>query len=106
MQVNMKTKWMSTTTGYGWLSISMHWLMLILIVATYATMDLKTLFPKGSPARESMAMWHYMLGLSVFCFVWLRVGARLFGDSPAVVPEMPVWQKLLSKAVHFAIYAL
>ena len=63
--------WKSTKAGYGWLSIVLHWLMLLLIVAVYATMDLKSIFPKRSPSREAMAIWHYMLGLSVFFLVWL-----------------------------------
>ena len=102
----MKRKWMSTTTGYGRLSIAIHWLMLVLIIATYATMELKSIFPKGSPSREAIMMWHYMLGLCVFCFVCLRVFARLGGQTPLIKPAMPAWQALLAKAVHLALYVL
>jgi cytochrome b561 len=102
----MTLNWKNSTAKYGWLTISIHWLMLLLIVATYATMDLKSIFPKGSPSRESIAMWHYMLGLLIFCFVWLRVWARFSGQSPSIEPPLPTWQTLLAKAVHLALYGL
>lgn len=102
----MGNKWKNTADGYGLLSISLHWLMLLLIVAAYAMMDLKTIYPKGSPPREAMAIWHYMLGLSVFCLVWLRLWARSSGSSPVVVPAMPSGQALLAKGMHMALYAL
>jgi cytochrome b561 len=91
---------------YGWLSVSLHWLMLMLIVAAYATMEFKSLFPKGTAAREAMAAWHYMLGLSVFALVWVRVAARLVGSDPAIEPPLPAWQSRLRTIVHWALYAL
>ncbi len=102
----MGMSWKSTRAGYGWLSISLHWLMLLLIVAVYATMDLKSIFPKGSPSREAMAIWHYTLGLSVFLLVWLRLLIRFAGSDPAIEPALPAWQALSAKAMHWALYAL
>jgi cytochrome b561 len=84
----------------------MHWLMLILIVATNTTIDLKSFFPKGSSARDEIVAWHFMLGLLVFCFVWLRLWARAAGTSPLVEPALPVWQTRMAKVVHWALYAL
>ena len=72
----MALSFRSSRNGYGSLSIALHWLMLVLIVATYAMMDLKSMYPKGSPERETMAFWHFTLGLTVFCLVWIRVWAR------------------------------
>ncbi len=98
--------WASTKTGYGWLSVALHWLMLLLIIATYATMDLKSFFPRKSPTRESMAIWHYMLGLSVFFLVWLRLSIRFAGATPAIEPQLPAWQIQLANVMHWALYAL
>ena len=102
----MAIRWKNTTTKYGWVSILLHWIMLSLIVATYAAMDIKSIFPKGSSGREAIAIWHYMFGLLVFCLVWLRLPARLAGQAPAVRPALPAVQARLAKAVHFALYAL
>jgi cytochrome b561 len=102
----MGRSWKTTRAGYGWLSISFHWLMLLLIVAVYATMDLKSIFPKGSPGREAMAIWHYTLGLSVFVLVWSRLLIRFAGADPAIEPALPAWQALLARVMHWALYAL
>jgi cytochrome b561 len=98
--------WKSTRAGYGWLSISLHWLTLLLIVAVYATMEFKTIFPKGSPSREAMAIWHYTLGLSVLFVAWLRLLMRFTGSDPAIEPALPAWQAVSAKVMHCALYAL
>jgi len=102
----METNWKSGRESYGGLTIFMHWLMLALIVAAYAAMDLKSLFAKGSAGREAMAYWHYVLGLSVFFLVWLRLLIRLAGPEPRIEPALPGWQALLAKIVQWALYAL
>ncbi len=96
--------WNNTKSGYGSLAIFFHWLMLVLLVAGYAAMDLNSLSQKGSALREAMASWHYMLGLSVFVLVWLRLLVRLTGLEPAVEPAPPAWQATLAKAVYRALY--
>jgi cytochrome b561 len=98
--------WKNGATGYGSLSMALHWLMLLLIVADYATMDLKSIFPKGSAPREAMANWHYMLGLSVFVLVWLRLAARATGSVPVIQPPLPARQAMLARIMHWALYAL
>jgi cytochrome b561 len=80
--------------------------MLLLIVAVYATMELKSIFPKGSPSREAMAIWHYMLGLSVFFLVWLRLLMHFAGPDPVIEPALPTWQVLSAKVMHWALYGL
>jgi cytochrome b561 len=98
--------WNSTKAGYGWLSITVHWLTLLLIAVVYATMEFKSVFPKGSSSREAMAIWHYMLGLSVFFLMWLRLLVRLAGSDPVIEPALPTWQALLARVMHWALYVL
>jgi cytochrome b561 len=102
----MATSWKSTTTGYGWLPVTLHWLMLLLIAAVYATMEFKSIFPKGSAGRDAMALWHFMLGLTVFVLAWVRVGARVAGATPLIEPAMPDWQALIARVMHWALYTM
>jgi cytochrome b561 len=102
----MKFNWNNSAAGYGWLSIILHWLMLILIVATYTTINLKSFFPRESASRELVVSLHFMLGLSIFGLVWLRLWARAVGSNPAVLPVLPTRQVLLAKLMHWALYAL
>jgi cytochrome b561 len=89
---------------FGSLLISLHWLMLLLIVAVYASIELRELYPRGSELREALKTWHFMLGLGVFVLVWVRLLARFLGPAPAIVPRPPRWQMLVAHLTEFAIY--
>jgi cytochrome b561 len=95
-----------TTSRYGIPLITLHWLMLALIVAVYACIELKGFYPKGSAIREALKTWHYLLGLTVFALVWLRLLARLAGRVPPIIPSPPLWQLRVAHVVEFAIYVL
>ena len=98
--------WKNDQHRYGGLSIALHWLMLVLMVGVYACIELKGNFPKGSEPRELLKQWHFMLGLSVFVLVWLRLLARLIAPAPKIVPAIPAWQALPAKLMHLALYGL
>lgn len=98
--------WKNTESRYGNASIALHWLMLLLIAAVYASMELKGYFPKGSDLRNGMKEWHFMLGLSVLAVVWLRLALRLISPTPRIEPAVATWQLLPAKLMHLALYLL
>lgn len=91
---------------YSPLAIGLHWLTLLLLIAIYATMELRGIFPKGSDGRNGMMMWHYMLGLTILAIVALRLAARFSSAPPPIQPAPPRWQMLFAGAMHVALYAL
>lgn len=91
-------------TGYGVLSMGLHWLMLLLLIAVFATMELNDIFPKGSTGRAGMKTWHFMLGLSVLALVLLRLLLRLTDTAPVITPAPARWQERLGKLMHVALY--
>ncbi|MGZ8227853.1 MAG: cytochrome b [Methylococcaceae bacterium] len=99
-------KWRNSTERYGSLSIGLHWLMLILLAVVYACIELREFFPKGSDIREGLKTWHYMLGLSVFVLVWLRLAPSLGGAFPRIEPDPPMWQKRSARLMYIALYVL
>lgn len=90
---------------YHPLIIGLHWLTLALLIAVYALIELRGMCPKGSDARELMKHWHFMLGLLVFVLVLVRLHARVWFRTPAIVPTPPAWQEWLAKAMHLLLYA-
>lgn len=98
--------WKNTTERYGALSIGMHWVMLLLLIAVYACIELRVIYPKGTDPRDALKMWHFMLGLSVFTLVWIRLVLRLIQITPSVDQEPIVFQQLLAKAFHIGLYVL
>ncbi|MGR8930250.1 MAG: cytochrome b [Gammaproteobacteria bacterium] len=89
---------------YNTLVISLHWLTLVLMIAVYAFIELRELFPKGSDPREAMKSIHFMLGLSVLLLVVPRLIGRFLDITPAIVPEPPAWQQNSAKLIHLALY--
>ncbi|MDO9049939.1 MAG: cytochrome b [Methylotenera sp.] len=98
--------WKNTSKRYGTLSIGLHWLMLLLFIAVYACIELRELYPKGSDPREALKTWHFMLGLSIWVLVALRIYARLSSPIPSITPEPVRWQMLSAKLAHLALYGL
>lgn len=94
-----------TNDRYNALSIGAHWLTLALLVAVYALIELRGIFPKGSDPREAMKAWHFMLGLTVFGLVGLRLLLRLAFRAPPITPRPPAWQRFLAAAMYLALYA-
>jgi len=95
----------NTNSHYHPLAIGAHWLTLILMIAIYALIELRGLFPKGSDPREAMKTWHAMLGLTVFGIVFLRLAARSLFRTPPIEPTPPAWQLFLAHAMHATLYA-
>jgi cytochrome b561 len=91
-------------TRYGPFLIGLHWLMLLLIVAVYLCIELRLLYPRGSEIREGLKTWHFMLGLSIFALVWLRLAVRLAHPAPRISPAPPAWQLCIAHATELAIY--
>jgi cytochrome b561 len=104
MDFEMNTE--NSADRYATASIILHWLMLALLAAVYAAIELREFFPKGSGPREALKSWHFMLGLTVFVLVWVRIGARLLWRAPDQANDGRAWQHLAARAVHFALYAL
>ena len=98
--------WKNTASRYGSLSIGIHWLLLLLFIAVYGCIELRSFYPKGSDLREALKTWHFMFGMLVFVLVWLRLAARLAGPAPGIKPEPASWQQLSAKLMHLALYAL
>lgn len=90
---------------YGKLSITLHWLMLVLFVGVYACVEIKGFMPRGSEARGLLMGLHGMFGASIFVLVWLRLLGRLT-PHPPITPKPPAWQTAIAHLMHLALYGL
>jgi len=94
----------NTTSRFGTLSIGLHWLMLLLLFGVYACIELREFFPRGSDLREGLKTWHFMLGLSVFALVFVRLVIRFAAPTPCIQPEMRAWQLQFAQLTHALLY--
>ncbi|POA18168.1 cytochrome B [Pseudomonas sp. FW300-N1A1] len=96
--------WKNSESRYSTVSVTLHWLMLVLLAVVYASIELRGIFPKGSEGRTLIKEAHFMLGLTVFVLVWLRLLARSLGVAPKIKPTPPQWQSALATLMHVALY--
>jgi len=88
--------------------VALHWLMALLMVAVYASIELRVLFAKGTDPRELMKALHFMFGLGVLLMVLVRLGARWASPKPPQGPTtgLETWVHRLASLGHLALYAL
>lgn len=99
-------RWKNSIDRYGSLSIGMHWLMLLLLIAVYAAINLHDVAAKGSALRADFKLWHFAFGLSILALVVLRLVVRWqAGRAPNIMPTISVWQHRLAQTMHVALYA-
>lgn len=96
----------NTPARYAPLSIGLHWLMLLLFIAVYASIELSGMFPKGSDSRASMKAAHFSFGLLVFFMGWLRLAMRIRSGAPRPDPTLPRWQQRAAGITHILLYLL
>ncbi|EDJ9408084.1 cytochrome b [Salmonella enterica] len=86
------------------LQIHLHWLVLILITITYASMELRGWFPKGSNSYLLMKETHYNVGVSVWFLMIIRFILKHKYHDPAIIPPPPAWQMALASFMHNILY--
>ena len=91
------------THRYHPVQIGVHWLTLLLLIAVYALIELRGIYPKGSAAHDLMKTWHFMLGLTVFALVLIRLPLRGALHAPPITPALPAWQDRLAHAMHWTL---
>ncbi len=93
------------TAAYTRTAIGLHWLIALLIFAT---------FPLGvymhdlplSPDKLRLYSYHKWIGVTVFLLAALRLSWRLAHRPPALPDTMKNWEKLAASVMHWLLYAL
>jgi superoxide oxidase len=84
----------------------MHWLMVLVFIGVFASVNLIDVFPKDNPNHQLFKDIHFYTGMSVLALVVVRIVLRLMGNMPEIVPAPPAWQEKLAKLGHLALYVL
>jgi superoxide oxidase len=96
----------NTTTHYHANTIKLHWLTVLLMIAVYACIELRELYPKGSDIREGFKTWHFMLGLTVFAVTFVRLYFRAKYKAPEIMPKPSPAMMLTAHLAHALLYLM
>jgi cytochrome b561 len=87
---------------YNKVSISLHWLIALLIFFNFALGLYMADLPL-SPLKLQRYSWHKWAGVTVFVLLVIRLLWRITHKPPAPLP-MPRWQHIAATAVHHLLY--
>lgn len=91
---------------YRPISIALHWLTVVLMVAIYACIELHEMIPRGNPLRGAMEDWHIYLGLCMLPLGVYRLLVNLRLKAPAITPQPPKWQLRINGLMRIYLYGL
>ena len=92
-------RWTDTRSGYGWVSIALHWLTAIRVLTmwTFGTMTQTDV--------EDDAAWyahlHMSIGVSAYMLLWARILWRFAVGHPAPQPGQSALLFPVAKALHY-----
>ncbi len=92
----------ASTDKYSSTSRLIHWFMLVLIAATFAFIEFRGIFEKGTDARDLMKLIHFTLGSIVFLLVFARFYFRIRPSNNGAISTTPP----LAKYVHLIFYGI
>lgn len=84
----------------------LHWLIALLIIASFALGVTMTDIPGITPTKLKYFSWHKWLGVTILGFVCLRLLWRLVHAAPAYPAGMAAWQQKSASGLHSLLYLL
>jgi cytochrome b561 len=91
---------------YSLPAIVLHWLLALLIIATFTLGLVMTDIPGLTPAKLRYFSWHKWAGITVLALATLRLLWRLLRSPPVYPASMPVWQSRAAHGLHGLLYGL
>src|SRR5271167_1175015 len=96
----------SSSTSYGAVAKTLHWLIAFLIVAMLVIGWLMTTLPRENAYKFPLFQWHKSIGILILLLSLLRLGWRLTHSAPPLPAKMPAWEKFAARATHWLFYVL
>lgn len=91
--------------SYGAVAKSLHWLVVLLVVAMFLTAWYMTGLPIG-PDKIKLYNLHKSIGIAVGALMILRLLWRLVSPPPPLPADMAGWERAAAHAAHAALYLL
>lgn len=82
-----------------------HWIVVALLVMQISIAAVLP-FILPATAEEGLAAWHLSVGSTILLVMLLRLAWRLTHTPPPAPADLPVHLRMVSRATHWAFYAL
>ncbi|AJJ70741.1 cytochrome b561 [Yersinia pseudotuberculosis] len=89
---------------YSCLQIGIHWLVLLLVIIAWSSMELRGFAPRSY--QPWMKMIHFSCGIAILVLMMTRILIRLRYPTPPIVPKPSPMIVGLAHVGHWVIYLL
>lgn len=90
-----------TNTGYGWLSIALHWFTAIVVLVMLFVGD--TLSTLSGQEREDALLLHTSIAITAYVFLWARIVLRFKSGHPGPLPKQRGPFFWIGKYTHYLL---
>ena len=91
---------------YTKIAMLLHWLVALLIIATFFLGLSMVAIPGFSPTKLKYFSWHKWMGVTVLGLAVIRVLWRKANRPPPPLASIPVWQHKIADSMHYLLYFL
>ncbi len=103
----------NSESRFGIVAQSLHWIIAVLIVGQYVTVELaeeakaaRRVDPSAALEQLIMMTRHKSFGIVILTLAVVRLAWRLFDGPPQWPITMPRWQVILARGAHWLFYVL
>jgi cytochrome b561 len=96
----------NTRSRYGWLSVSIHWLMALTVIGMFALGIWMRQLSYYDPWYKDGPTIHKSIGILLFILLLARIVWRNINIRPSDDPALKAWERITAHLTHFALYGL
>ncbi|MYM69741.1 cytochrome b [Pseudoduganella sp. FT55W] len=91
---------------YTKIAMLLHWLVALLIIATFFLGLSMVAIPGFSPTKLKYFSWHKWMGVTVLFLAVIRILWRKANRPPPPLASIPAWQHMIAEGMHVLLYLL
>jgi cytochrome b561 len=98
-------KFRNTIRAWGAVSKTLHWLIVLMIIAQWVIAERADDLPNGLAKLQTLAL-HKSIGMTVFMLAIIRLVWRWANPVPSLDGQAKGWERIAANLSHLALYAL
>ena len=90
-------------SGYGWLSIGLHWFNAVAVVMLWFIGNKMTGADVAADEAAELVRVHTSVAVTVYALIWVRIGWRFYSGHPQGLPDQGRIRFAVARTVHYTL---
>jgi cytochrome b561 len=95
--------WKDASSGYGWLSIALHWLNAVAVVMLWFIGNKMTGPNIAEAEAADLVHVHTSVAVTVYALIWARICWRFYSRHPKGLPDQGRIPFAVARTVHYTL---